>query len=152
MVSKKFSLILPHRKNASSLSRGYRRDIDGLRAVAVLSVIAFHLHFSPISGGYVGVDIFFVISGYLITAILMKDFTQGTFSLAKFYERRARRILPALFLVLLVTVALSYIVYFWTKTSYFVADGPLLHTWSLAVEEQFYLIFPPLLMLIRSLP
>ena len=149
----------------------YRADIDGLRAVAVLSVIAYHLHFSVISGGYAGVDIFFVISGYLITGILLKDFNRGTFSLAGFYERRARRILPALLVVLSFTAVLCYVYllpkefeefawsllsamfsysnfYFWTKTSYFVADGPLLHTWSLAVEEQFYLFFPLFLMLL----
>jgi peptidoglycan/LPS O-acetylase OafA/YrhL len=79
----------------------YRREIDGLRAIAVLSVILFHAGFEVFSGGFVGVDIFFVISGYLITTILLAEKNAGTFTLANFYERRARRILPALFFVLL---------------------------------------------------
>ncbi|SNT43308.1 Peptidoglycan/LPS O-acetylase OafA/YrhL, contains acyltransferase and SGNH-hydrolase domains [Granulicella rosea] len=119
--------------------------------------------FAP--GGYVGVDIFFVISGYLITSILVRDISNGRFSLSTFYERRCRRILPPLVVVLLGTIALAYIyllpvdlidyakslcatvfsasnIYFWTKESYFSASGPLLHTWSLSVEEQFYVVFP----------
>ena len=80
----------------------YRRDIDGLRAVAVVPVILFHGGFSLFSGGFVGVDVFFVISGYLITTILLGDMESGTYSLVRFYERRARRILPALFLVMAV--------------------------------------------------
>lgn len=152
----------------------YRREIDGLRAVAVLPVILFHAGFAPFAGGYVGVDIFFVISGYLITSILIADLEAGQFSLARFYERRARRILPALFFVILcclpfaaawmvpsqlkdfsqALVATSLFasnILFWVKTDYFAPaaeENPLLHTWSLAVEEQFYIIFPILLWLL----
>jgi peptidoglycan/LPS O-acetylase OafA/YrhL len=82
----------------------YRRDIDGLRALAVLPVIFYHAGFEVFSGGFVGVDIFFVISGYLITTIIFSELAQGKFSIANFYERRARRILPALFLVMLVSL------------------------------------------------
>jgi peptidoglycan/LPS O-acetylase OafA/YrhL len=146
----------------------YRREIDGLRAVAVLPVILFHAGFSVFSGGYVGVDVFFVISGYLITSILISELEQGTFSIARFYERRARRILPALFFVMLVCMPFAYmwmmpsqldefaqsifaVVFFlsnwlfWEETGYFGTAAelkPLLHTWSLAVEEQYYLLFP----------
>ena len=149
----------------------YRREIDGLRAVAVLPVILFHAGFSWFSGGYVGVDVFFVISGFLITSILINDLDNGCFSIAKFYERRARRILPALFFVLLCCIPFAYawmipqqfkdfsqafmaVVLFlsnillWAKTDYFAPSAelnPLLHTWSLAVEEQFYIFFPVLL-------
>jgi peptidoglycan/LPS O-acetylase OafA/YrhL len=147
----------------------HRKEVDGLRAVAVLPVIFFHAGFG--SGGYVGVDVFFVISGFLITQILIREIDNGTFSLVAFYERRARRILPAL----LATLAVSFVlaaalliptalvdfaksalatlgfasnVYFWRFISYFTGSGdlsPLLHTWSLAVEEQFYIFFPLLL-------
>jgi peptidoglycan/LPS O-acetylase OafA/YrhL len=153
-------------------SSKYRPDIDGLRAIAVLAVIAFHLHFVPMSGGYVGVDVFFVISGYLISGILLREMREGRFSIARFYERRCRRILPALFVVALATIVLGFVyllpdefkdygksliatvsslsnIYFCSKTSYFAGGGPLLHTWSLAVEEQFYLGFPILLFLIH---
>lgn len=151
----------------------YRSEIDGLRAVAVLPVILFHAGFSVFSGGYVGVDIFFVISGYLITSILVSELEQGTFSIARFYERRARRILPALFFVMLACIPFAYMwmlpsqlkdfaqslvavvffasnILFWQETGYFAADSelkPLLHTWSLAVEEQYYLLFPIFLLL-----
>ena len=151
----------------------YRAEIDGLRAVAVLPVIFFHAGFSLFSGGFVGVDVFFVISGYLITTGLLNELEQGTFSLVKFYERRARRILPALFLVLLVSIPVAYElllpadmkdftlslaavtlfasnILFWRDTDYWDASNelnPLVHTWSLAVEEQFYLFFPLLLLL-----
>jgi len=79
----------------------YRREIDGLRAAAVMPVILFHAGFSFFSGGFIGVDVFFVISGFLITSIILEEMRNGTFSLAAFYERRARRLLPALFLVVL---------------------------------------------------
>lgn len=150
----------------------YRKEIDGLRAVAVLSVLFCHAGFSAFSGGFVGVDVFFVISGYLITSIIYSEFRAGNFSLARFYERRARRILPALFLVLLVTTPLAWLVlwptdfrdyakslvyvvlfasniHFYKETGYFAPDvelKPLLHTWSLGVEEQYYILFPLLLL------
>ncbi len=148
----------------------YRPEIDGLRAFAVLPVILFHAGFSPWAGGYVGVDVFFVISGYLITGILIGDLRAGRFSIVRFYERRARRILPALFFVLAVSCFFAWLwmlpsqlityglhlaavatfcsnVVLWLSTDYFAPASellPLLHTWSLAVEEQFYLAFPPL--------
>ena len=150
----------------------HRRDIDGLRAVAVLPVILFHAGLPGLTGGWLGVDVFFVISGYLITGLLLEAHHAGGISLSGFYERRARRILPALFVMLAVTtlVALMWLppqeladygaslgltgaflsnLWFMTQTGYFAnaADvHPLLHTWSLAVEEQFYLVFPLLLM------
>lgn len=151
----------------------YRREIDGIRALAVIPVILFHAGFSWFSGGYVGVDVFFVISGYLITGIVMSDVASGTFSIAEFYERRIRRILPALFLVVVVCVPVAFLVllpadfkefgqsliavatfssnvYFWNQSGYFHGAAelkPLLHTWSLSVEEQFYVFFPLLLLL-----
>lgn len=151
----------------------YRREIDGLRALAVLPVILFHAGFEKFSGGFVGVDVFFVISGYLITTIILAELEQGNFSIVNFYERRARRILPALFLVMLVCipfawfwllpsdmkdfsqslVAVSFFasnILFWRASGYFDTAAelkPLLHTWSLAVEEQYYVLFPLFLML-----
>ena len=151
----------------------YRREIDGLRALAVLPVILFHAGFNIFSGGFVGVDIFFVISGYLITTIIHAEMEQGKFSVINFYERRARRILPALFVVMLACIPIAFLVLlpndmqsfsksliavsifasnilFRHESGYFdIASElkPLLHTWSLAVEEQFYLIFPFLLMM-----
>ena len=150
----------------------YRREIDGLRALAVLPVIAFHAGLPAVPGGFVGVDIFFVISGYLIFSIIAADLKEGTFSIATFYERRARRILPALTFVALITAAASFAimlpedlaefgeslvsisaflsnVYFWQTSGYFETAAelkPMLHTWSLAVEEQYYLLFPLALM------
>lgn len=146
----------------------YRPEIDGLRTIAVVPVILFHAGFTVFSGGYVGVDVFFVISGYLITSILLAELEAGNFSIARFYERRARRILPALFVVLLVTSifaalwmppsffkdfsksVVAVVVFasnflFWKQAGYFDAAAdfkPLLHTWSLAVEEQYYVVFP----------
>lgn len=157
---------------AGGYKNNYRPDIDGLRAVAVLSVLAFHTNPELLSGGYVGVDVFFVISGYLITSIIRKQISENTFSITNFYERRFRRLLPALFVVVLVTCLAGVLllhprdlvdlaqsalatslfssnVLFYFESGYF--DGPaelkpLLHTWSLAVEEQFYLLFPILLL------
>jgi peptidoglycan/LPS O-acetylase OafA/YrhL len=152
----------------------YRREIDGLRALAVVPVILFHAGFAVFSGGFVGVDVFFVISGYLITSIIISEQRQGTFTLAGFYERRARRILPALFLVLACTLPFAWMwllpaemksfseslvavsafasnIFFWRTSGYFDSAAelkPLLHTWSLAVEEQYYVFFPLLLMLL----
>jgi peptidoglycan/LPS O-acetylase OafA/YrhL len=146
----------------------YRRELDGLRAIAVLSVIFFHADFNLFKGGFVGIDIFFVISGYLITTIILSELDQDKFSIANFYERRARRILPALFIVLLFSIPLAWSlflpsdlkefsqslisvclfasnIFFWRNTDYFDTDSeikPLLHTWSLAVEEQFYILLP----------
>ncbi len=152
----------------------YRPEIDGLRALAVIPVILFHAGFKPFSGGFVGVDVFFVISGYLITSIIMRDLEAGTFSIAAFYERRARRILPGLFFVMLCCIPFAWMwmfplefqefatsivsvclfvsnFLFWHQSGYFDTAGalkPLLHTWSLAVEEQFYIVFPMLLLLL----
>ena len=146
----------------------YRREIDGLRALAVLPVIFFHAGFQAFSGGFVGVDIFFVISGYLITSIILTEKSSGRFTLINFYERRARRILPALFVVMLACLPFAWLwllpdnlndfskslilvsifssnFLFFNQSGYFdtaVELKPLLHTWSLAVEEQYYLLFP----------
>lgn len=148
--------------------RSYRSDIDGLRTVAVMSVILYHAGVHGLGGGYVGVDIFFVISGYLIGRILVQESTSGRFSIVRFYERRVRRIFPALFTMLLATLAACTVVYlpldykffaqsaaaaasFWANIYFYLRTGyfepgaeiqPLLHTWSLAVEEQYYLVFP----------
>lgn len=152
----------------------YRREIDGLRAFAVLPVIFFHSGLDLIPGGFLGVDIFFVISGYLITIVILSDIHLKKFSILSFYERRTRRIFPALFFVLFICTLLSLLIllpsdakaffqsliavltfssniYFWKKTNYFDLSSelnPLLHTWSLAVEEQFYLIAPLLIILL----
>ena len=144
----------------------YRPEIDGLRAFAILPVMFFHAGF--LKGGYIGVDIFFVISGYLITSLIIKELGRNDFSLINFYERRARRILPALYLIMLVSIypawefmfpnqlkefgesliatnifASNFL--FWSQTGYFAEAAqtkPLLHTWSLSIEEQFYVLFP----------
>jgi peptidoglycan/LPS O-acetylase OafA/YrhL len=146
----------------------YRKEIDGLRALAVLPVILFHAGLPWAAGGFVGVDVFFVISGYLITSIILKEQSEGRFTISGFYERRIRRIMPALLLVILTTLpfalywllpdqlqdfsrsVLSVIffisnLYFRRDTGYFsgiAEEKPLLHTWSLSLEEQFYLLFP----------
>ncbi|WP_428688217.1 acyltransferase family protein [Roseibium sp.] len=146
----------------------YRPDIDGLRGIAVVAVILFHAKFDLFRGGFVGVDIFFVISGFLITSISMNEWSAGKFGVLNFFEKRARRILPALLLVMVASVpfaltipnplqtkqflesalyALSFLsnFHFWAQTGYFDTSAelkPLLHTWSLAVEEQYYILFP----------
>ena len=146
----------------------HRQDIDGLRALAVLAVVLFHFGVTGMSGGYAGVDIFFVISGFLITSILMKDAEKQSISFLGFYEKRIRRLFPALFATILASFVAAYFifmpdefrefgrsaiaaiaylsnVFFWLSSDYFQGSSelsPLLHTWSLAVEEQFYLIFP----------
>ena len=151
----------------------YRAEIDGLRALAVIPVIFFHAGFKIFSGGFIGVDIFFVISGYLITTILIEDIEKNQFSILYFYERRARRILPILFFVMLICIPFAWLwmtpihmkdfseslvamsffasnILFWKESGYFEAtadEKPLLHTWSLAVEEQYYLLFPVFLIL-----
>ncbi len=150
----------------------YRREIDGFRAIAVLPVMLFHAGFDWCPGGYLGVDVFFVISGYLITSIILHEIRAGTFSLLRFYERRARRILPALLLVMAISLPLSWHfmlpddfenfgqslaatalfgnnVLLWLTSGYFALANdfkPLMHTWSLGVEEQFYLLFPALVL------
>ena len=146
----------------------YRAEIDGLRALAVLPVIFFHAGFEFFGGGFVGVDVFFVISGYLITSIIINEMSNGSFSIINFYNRRARRILPALFFVMFVSLPFAWLwllpgeldtfgqslisvslfssnILFWFESGYFDAAAelkPLLHTWSLGVEEQYYIIFP----------
>lgn len=150
----------------------YRPDIDGLRAVSVLAVLVFHARERLAPGGFVGVDVFFVISGYLISGIILKDLQRGTFTFADFYSRRVRRIFPALALVLAATWCAGWWmldptryavlgrhiaagagfvsnIVLWNESGYFdlaARQKPLLHLWSLAVEEQFYLIWPPLLL------
>jgi peptidoglycan/LPS O-acetylase OafA/YrhL len=150
----------------------YRADIDGLRAIAVLSVFMYHLGLASFSGGYVGVDIFFVISGFLITRIITRDIKRGQFSLPAFYAKRFKRILPALAAMAVACMVVAYAllapenlaelgdsavamalfgsnIFFYLQAGYFDAPAemkPLLHTWSLAVEEQYYLLFPLMMM------
>ncbi|MDP1603576.1 MAG: acyltransferase family protein [Legionella sp.] len=162
----------------SSIQTKYRADIDGLRAIAVIAVMLFHAGFPLFSGGFVGVDIFFVISGFLITFIIISEKQTGHFSFYRFYERRARRILPALFVIMFACIIFAFSppswlgldplemldlskslmavstfssnLLFWKQTGYFDAAAefkPLLHTWSLSVEEQYYLLFPLFLIL-----
>ena len=154
----------------------YRRDIDGLRAVAVIAVVLFHFGVPGFTGGFVGVDVFFVISGYLITSIIWCQRETGRFSFVEFWARRARRILPALFVLMAVVLAagwflmapkdyeelgrsVRYQVMFVSNLLFMRQEGyfdpasdlkPLLHTWSLSVEEQFYIVFPLLLTLLSS--
>ncbi len=155
----------------------YRSEIDGLRALAVLPVILFHAGFKSFSGGFVGVDVFFVISGYLITTIIISEMIERKFSVINFYERRARRILPALFFMMGMCIPFAWMwlspedldnfgksliavstfssnILFWIESGYFETASelkPLLHTWSLAVEEQFYIFFPLFVVLIWKL-
>jgi len=159
------------------MSTNYRPEVDGLRAIAVIPVILFHAGVAGFSGGFIGVDVFFVISGYLITSIILADIQSNTFSISRFYERRARRILPALTLVIAACIPFAWVwmtpqelvdfgqslvatvlfgsnILFWRESGYFSAAAelkPLLHTWSLGVEEQFYLFFPVLLLLLKPL-
>lgn len=149
-------------------SMPYRPEIDGLRAVAVIPVVLFHAGFSHFSGGYVGVDVFFVISGYLIARIVLSEIAQNNFRFVHFYERRIRRLLPALGVVCFTTLPFAYLwlsapdfyrfvasvvatalfvsnILFWRESGYFDTTAelkPFLHTWSLSIEEQFYLLFP----------
>lgn len=149
-------------------SKNYRPDIDGLRALAIAPVVWFHSGLGGLSGGFTGVDTFFVISGYLITLIIHREVAEGSFSFARFYERRVRRIAPALLVVTAATLIVGWLIllpyeydalgrsavaaltmtsniFFWREGGYFALSEsitPLLHTWSLGVEEQFYLLFP----------
>ncbi len=150
----------------------YRADIDGLRTLAVMAVIVFHAGFEFLPGGFLGVDIFFVISGYLITSIIAKEVEATTkFNYARFYTRRVRRLFPTLITVVLLSLCFApfvmpadllsdfgssilYVflsisnIFFWLSSGYFDSASefkPLLHTWSLSVEEQFYLIWPTLI-------
>ncbi|QNF13917.1 acyltransferase [Aeromonas jandaei] len=146
----------------------YRPDIDGLRAVAVLSVVAFHAFPAWMKGGFIGVDVFFVISGFLITTIIFENLDRGTFSFTEFYARRIRRIFPALALVLLMCLTIGWFLLLpeelnqlgshiaagagfvsnlvlWGESGYFdnaAESKPLLHLWSLGIEEQFYIFWP----------
>lgn len=158
-------------------SKWYRPEIDGLRALAVLPVVLFHGGFQSFAGGFVGVDVFFVISGYLITTILLREMRSGSFSFRRFYERRARRILPALSVMMLLIIPMAWFtltplqfynfaqaigattlfsanILYWRESGYFEEEAeanPLLHTWSLAIEEQFYLLFPVVLLVVVTL-
>lgn len=153
-------------KNSTHIE--YRHDIDGLRAIAVMLVILFHAQIIGFSGGFIGVDIFFVISGYLITSIILKEMENKNFSFLGFYERRIRRIFPALFVTLVLTTICAAFLFmplefkafgkslsstslfvsniiFWRESGYFDSAAilkPLLHTWSVTLEEQFYILFP----------
>lgn len=154
----------------------YRADIDGLRAVAVIAVLLFHAGLG-LPGGFVGVDIFFVISGFLITSIVMREVKSGEFSYLGFWERRIRRLVPAMIVMIAATVVAGYVIllphdlkelgqsvcaqtvavanfYFYRESGYFAGTSeikPLLHTWSLAVEEQFYLVMPAMLLLFNRI-
>ncbi|MFI0846408.1 acyltransferase family protein [Mesorhizobium sp. IMUNJ 23232] len=153
---------------------GYRADIDGLRALAILPVVFYHAGIPGFAGGFVGVDVFFVISGYLMASLITGEMKRGEFSLLRFYERRVRRIFPALFVMIAACAVMAWFVFMPNEFIYFarsVRDAalfisnyrfereigyfdiaaetkPLLHTWSLAVEEQFYIVFPLVLMLL----
>ena len=167
--------------SSSSIAKAttyYRPEIDGLRAIAVIPVILFHSGVSVFSGGFVGVDVFFVISGFLIGGIIHSETKTGSFSVARFYERRIKRIVPALTVVIAATLIAAYLlflpeqfvdlgkatiatvlfgsnIWFWTQSGYFAPPAemiPLLHTWSLAVEEQFYIVFPLLMIILARRP
>jgi len=156
----------------------YRADIDGLRAIAVLAVILYHFRESALPRGFLGVDVFFVISGFLITLILVRESEADDYSIARFYERRIRRIMPALLAVLIATTAVVWLIYlsadarahaasvlatlafvsnlyFWRDSANYFFEAattkPLLHTWTLGIEEQFYILFPVLLLVLMKL-
>lgn len=160
-------------KKGASDSIRYRPDIDGLRAIAVSAVVLFHAGLPGFGGGFIGVDVFFVISGYLITSLILAEIDTGSFSVVGFYQRRILRIFPALIMVVAFCVIVGYIlmtpndyfrlgksvnataffvsnIFFWRQVSYFGAqasENPLLHTWSLSIEEQFYLLYPMFIVL-----
>lgn len=165
------------RSLASKTKLEYRPDLDGMRAIAVVAVVLYHFGVPYVPGGFVGVDVFFVLSGYFISRQIFTELDQGRFSLTGFYDRRIRRLFPALFLMLAVTTAAASVLLlpdelerfgrtllgaalsvsnfvFWRESGYFAPAAqamPLLHTWSLAVEEQFYLLFPVAMMLLWRL-
>lgn len=152
----------------------YRSDIDGLRGFSILFVGGYHFFPQFFPGGYIGVDVFFVISGFLITSILFRELEQGVFSFRKFYIRRMRRLFPSLIFVLLACLSYGFLVllpgemkslakntvwactstanfYLYKSINYFdphITNKPLMHTWSLAIEEEFYFVFPALLWLL----
>ena len=155
----------------------YRPDIDGLRAIAVIAVVVFHLSEKLLPGGFVGVDIFFVISGFLITRLIHQEITRSNeFSFSHFYMRRVRRLYPAMLATFTLSILLAYLllapqhlvdfgrslifavlsfsnVYFWQSADYFdfaSQSKPLLHTWSLSVEEQFYMLWPLTLLVLSK--
>jgi len=162
---------MPHDSQQPPLHPKYRPDIDGLRAIAVLAVVAFHAFPNYLKGGFIGVDVFFVISGYLISTIIFENLDKGTFSFFDFYARRIKRIFPALIVVFVtcfifgwlelladefkqlgkhIAAGSSFIsnIVFWNEAGYFdnAADTkPLLHLWSLGIEEQFYILWPILI-------
>lgn len=166
-----------HPPDITSRARlAYRADIDGMRAIAVVAVLLFHSGLAG-AGGFVGVDVFFVISGFLITSLVMREIEEGTFSYVRFWERRTLRLMPAMFVVVVATVMLGYLIllphdfrelgqsvcaqsiaaanfFFYRESGYFAGASeikPLLHTWSLAVEEQFYLLMPAVLLIFHRL-
>src|ERR1700692_3599518 len=165
--------ILPVTRSGHENATSYRADIDGLRAVSILLVVGYHAQPWLVPGGFIGVDIFFVISGFLITRIILTQAKAGTFSFTGFYARRIRRIFPALIVVLAATYLIGWFVllpdgfallgrstaagvafvsnlFQLGQTGYFApdaAENPLLHLWSLGIEEQFYIFWPPLLVL-----
>lgn len=167
---------MPHPAKTVPHSPRYRADVDGLRAVAVLPVVLYHYGIPGFGGGFVGVDVFFVISGFLITSLIHAEMIDGRFSIVSFYERRVRRILPALIALIAICFLVSLVVLFptdlkrfassvigaslfgsnfafWLQAGYFESGAdlkPLLHTWSLGVEEQFYMLFPAVLWLLRG--
>jgi peptidoglycan/LPS O-acetylase OafA/YrhL len=152
----------------------YRKEIDGLRAFAIIPVIFFHAGLQSFSGGFVGVDVFFVVSGYLIATLILSELARNEFKISNFYLRRVRRILPALFLMILACLPLAWMfmlpsdmkefsqsmvsvvlflsnILFWLKSGYFDSSAelkPLIHTWSLSIEEQFYILFPIICLII----
>lgn len=170
------TFLRPSAGSSAHPGRFYRPDIDGLRAIAIISVVAFHVRLKFFAGGFVGVDVFLVISGYLIGSLVYREIRESRFSFLHFYERRAKRILPALLAVLLVCDVIAFIllsplelrnycgesfsavfsssnIYFWLRSNYFnpvAAFKPLLMTWSLGIEEQFYLLFPLALFLLHG--
>src|SRR6202030_4375382 len=166
----------PDAQSSLDQSPSYRPDVDGLRAIAIISVVAFHTRLALCRGGYSGVDVFLVISGYLIGSLVYRDIRAQKFSFLRFYQRRAKRILPALLTMLFVcniiafallsplelrdycaqavaAVASGSNIYYWLRSNYFnpvTAFKPLLMTWSLGIEEQFYLLFPVALFLLHK--